>query len=539
MSQVTPADEKANTAHVESVATPREDDGVIIQKATQYHDAQLKSDHDMLGTWDAVKKFRRVTLICAIAGFAAATDGYQHQMVASIVANKGFIRQFAAAGQAKINPSWVSSFGGIYSAGQVIGQFSIQFVADGFGRKMAMYTFIVGLIIAAIVECVSTVWWHWTIAKLIGGIAVGSVQATLPVYINELAPAQIRGFLVVTYSMWFSFGTLCASLALKARADTNPMDWKTMIYSQFGMIGLGFLLVVFLPESPWWLVRKGKVERARAMLEKNFKGVAGYDVDAEVSIIAATIKVQHQWDVAAKAEGPFAMLQGLNLKRFLIGSWPKVLQQFVGLAIFGSYSAYFFQLAGNKDPFLVTVIMGCLSIAAVFIDSLLVDKIGRRRMTLIGFTGACTGMVLMAIVGCLDYARPSLGALLVFAGCLANFFNTFQSSTSYAYLTEMPELRFKARATGWGLAYCNLYAILINFTVPLMIQAWKVKSAFFFVCLGIPGTVVAYFIMPESMGRSPAEIQEMFVDRVPLRKWKGYKTDVEKDLEARMGQGEE
>lgn len=70
-------------------------------------------------------------------------------MVASIVANKGFIRQFAAKGQAKINPSWVSSFGGIYSAGQVIGQFSIQFVADGFGRKMAMYTFIVGLIIVS------------------------------------------------------------------------------------------------------------------------------------------------------------------------------------------------------------------------------------------------------------------------------------------------------------------------------------------------------------------------------------------------------
>lgn len=79
-----------------------------------------------------------------------------------------------------------------------------------------------------------------------------------------------------------------------------------------------------------------------------------------------------------------------------------------------------------------------------------------RIMTLIGFGGACFGVTLMAIVGCLNYESPQLGAVLVFAGVSANFFNTIQSSTSYAYLTEMPEERFRARATGWGLAYCNL-----------------------------------------------------------------------------------
>lgn len=69
-----------------------------------------------------------------------------------------------------------------------------------------------------------------------------------------------------------------------------------------------------------------------------------------------------------------------------------------------------------------------------------------------------------------------------------------------------------------------------------MLKAWKVRAAWFFVCLGVPGTVLAYFIMPESMRRSPAEIQEMFVDRVPLRKWKGYKTAVERDMEVRTQQ---
>lgn len=145
------------------------------------------------------------------------------------------------------------------------------------------------------------------------------------------------------------------------------------------------------------------------------------------------------------------------------------LQQFVGLAIFSSYASYFFELAGNEDPFQVTVILGCVGLAAVILDALLVDNIGRRRLTLIRFTGACFGVTLIAIIGCLDYTNARLGSGLVFDGVIASFFNTFQSSTSYAYLTEMPEQRFKARATGWDLAYCNLYAYVSHFTLSILL----------------------------------------------------------------------
>ncbi|OCF31052.1 hypothetical protein I317_06846 [Kwoniella heveanensis CBS 569] len=500
-------------------------------------DVQLKSSYDRLSVLQAMGVFKRSVLICGIAGFAAATDGFQHQLSASVIANKGFIQQFASDHK-KLEAPHVSTFGGLYSAGQVVGQFSIPWVSDWFGRKGSMYTFMVLLTIAAIVESVATVWWHWTIAKLIAGIGIGAVQATLPVFINEHAPGQIRGFLIVAYSLWFSLGGLMANVTLKVRSDSHPLDYKTPIYTQFGMIGLSIIIFVFLPESPWWLVSKGKLDKARSTLEKKFAHIPGYDINRELGIIEATIEQQREWDRETKAHGPLAILKGLNGKRFLIGSWPKVLQQFIGLSVFSSYSAYFFQLAGNKDSFLVTVILGCCSLAAVVADSLLVDKIGRRRMTLFGFTGACCGVTLMAIVGCLDYANPKLGAVLVFSGVVANFCNTFQSSTSYAYLSEMPEQRFRARAVGWGLAYCNLYAVMFSFVVPIMLARWKVKTAFLFVALGIPGTILAYFIMPESMQRSPAEIQELFTEGVTLRKWKGYKTKVETDLDARINQGE-
>jgi len=81
----------------------------------------------------------------------------------------------------------------------------------------------------------------------------------------------------------------------------------------------------------------------------------------------------------------------------------------------------------------------------------MVDKIGRRRMTLFGFGTACTGVLIIGILGFTDFvSSPALGSGLIFGGVLANFGNNFQISTSYAYLTELPQMRFRAMATGWG-----------------------------------------------------------------------------------------
>lgn len=81
------------------------------------------------------------------------------------------------------------------------------------------------------------------------------------------------------------------------------------------------------------------MDRARKVLVQKYKNIDGYDIDHELSILEATIERQRAWSLEANSQGAFAMLRGLNLKRFVIGSWPKVLQQFVGLSIFSSYSA--------------------------------------------------------------------------------------------------------------------------------------------------------------------------------------------------------
>ena len=187
-------DEKAEYVQYEAAPQVAEPDDVVqkqIKAVDQGLDVQLKSEFDQLSILQAMWTFRRTAALCAIAAFCASTDGewrllqanvsgYQNQLVGSIVANKGFIYQFASD-HTTINPSWVSAFGGVFTAGQLIGQFFIQWVGQGLGRKAAMWTFTFFLLLAVIVESVSTQWWHWTIAKLLSGIGIGSVQATIPV----------------------------------------------------------------------------------------------------------------------------------------------------------------------------------------------------------------------------------------------------------------------------------------------------------------------------------------------------------------------
>lgn len=103
---------------------------------------------------------------------------------------------------------------------------------------------------ASIIEATAQQWWVWTIAKVIAGASVGAVQATLPLYINEQAPTQIRGFLIVAYSLWFTLGGLAASIGLKFMQDADPLDYRKPIYTQFAMIGASAILFFFLPETP-------------------------------------------------------------------------------------------------------------------------------------------------------------------------------------------------------------------------------------------------------------------------------------------------
>ncbi|KAF2166608.1 hypothetical protein M409DRAFT_36703 [Zasmidium cellare ATCC 36951] len=504
-----------------------------LPNSTNHTEAVLRSKADDLTVWQSIKSYKLVSAVAMAAAFCASLDGYQITLNGGIVSNKGFIRQFGGAGVKVLPSKYISAWGGVQSAGQTVGQIGLQFVTDSLGRKYAMYTLWIILTGSIFAETFATHWSHWLVAKLFSGIGVGMLQATMPVYLSELAPTQLRGFLINAYTFWFVLGQLFGSIALNELNQINPYDFRTAIYSQWAMIGVMIIIFVLLPESPWWLCSKSKTEQAAKVLNRYNGHVESFNVHETIEVMVATIDEERSLAHLQQQEGILSVFQGRNFIRFIIASWPKITQQLVGLSVFNTYSTYFFQNSGFKDPFLVTVILGCVQLLSMLITATTTDAFGRRPLTVYPYGITSLSLLALGVVGCFDYSKPDLSSLLIFFTCLATFTTTGASAIGYAYAAEVPSQRLRARTAGWALALSNMVAIIFSFCTPLMINGtdaksgWGVKTGIFFAGTGAVAVVIAWFIMPEVARRTPAEIDEMFENKVNLRKFNKYVTDVQ------------
>ncbi|KAJ5820027.1 hypothetical protein N7474_005618 [Penicillium riverlandense] len=516
---------KGNSEAIEHVSTQQEPYMVSKERPV------MRAKVDDFTVWQSVKQFKLVSLVAMAAAFSASLDGYQINLNGGIVSNKGFIGQMATAGTTIIESKYVSAWGGIQSAGQAVGQILLQYATEAYGRKVALYIIFVDLVVSIFIESFATRWDHWLVAKLFSGMGVGMLQSTMPLYLSEISPSQLRGLYINAYSFWFVIGQIFASVALNQLNAVDPYNFRTPIYTQWAMVGaIGFIFVL-LPESPWWLVSKGKLEQAAKILKRYNGNVKEYSVDEQIEVMTATVAEERLVAERNREEDRWAVFRGRNLIRFIIAGWPKIAQQFVGLAVFNTYATYFFQYAGFQDPFQVTMILSCVQLISMILSASLTDQFGRRPLTVYPYAVTSISLLCLGIVGCFDYTKPALSSLLIFFACLATFSTTGASAIGYAYAAEIPQQRLRAQTAGWALALSNGVAIMFSFTTPEMINGtvtqWGVKTGFFFAATGAIAVVIAWFILPEVTRRTPAEIDEMFENKVGLRKFKGYVTEVQ------------
>ncbi|KAH7339191.1 general substrate transporter [Pyrenochaeta sp. MPI-SDFR-AT-0127] len=501
----------------------------------------MRSRADDLSIWQSVRRNKFLGLVAMSAAFSAALDGYQINLNGGIVANKGFIRQMASPGTKVIKGKYISAWGGIQSAGQFVGQVLLQYATERYGRKIALYIIWIMFVASVLAESFATHWDHWLVAKLLSGMGVGMLQCTLPLYLSEISPTQLRGFFINAYTFWFVLGQLFASVALNRLHLIDPYNFRTPIYTQWAMIGVAGIIFVLLPESPWWLVSKGKLDKAKKVLNKYHGDLDDHEVQEQIDVMSATVAHERLLADQNKELDTWAVFRGRNLLRFLISSWPKVVQQFVGLSVFNTYATYFFQYAGNKNPFLVTVILSSVQLLSMIITAVTTDKFGRRPLTVYPYAVTVASVLCLGIIGCFNYKTSATSSLLVFFACLATFSTTGASAIGYAYATEISQQRLRAKTAGWALAFSNLIAIMFSFCTPLMINGsltkWGVKTGFFFAGTGTVAVIIAWFILPEVARRTPAEIDEMFEKKVNLRKFKNYVTDIQ--INALVQHGEE
>ncbi|KAI8660344.1 MFS domain-containing protein [Fusarium keratoplasticum] len=486
------------------------------------------SGYEELTPWQTVMKFKMNCLICTAMTISAGTDGYQIGLIGNIIANAGFVAQFGTQhtddGSVVLASSVLSVWNSLGSVGQIIGMVTLPFITDRFGRKISMYWYWLLLAISVAIECVAKTWGVWAVSKVFGGIGVGCLQSTIPAYISEVAPVRVRGMFLMAYSFWWILGQFFAPVALQVMLEKDPTDYLTPVYTQWSQIGLMLIIYLLVPESPAWLATKGKAEKAKKSLNIIYRGVDGFDVDHQYNLLL--INIEHEREVAAEQnrEKWYAIFRGRDGLRTVISCWTLMAQQFIGLGIFFGYATYFFQQAGLKDPFKITCITSGINIFFSIVVIAVSDVIGRRWLATTGTTICWVCCVVVGILGVAPQVTATNYVFVLFA-CIWNIGLVANGATGWGFIGEISSQRLRPYTAGFAAASTCVVGVGMGILIPYMVNAhewnWGLKTSWLFAGLGAPFTLAMWFLIPETAGRSAAELDELFERKI--KPWRFHK----------------
>ncbi|KAL1864281.1 hypothetical protein VTK73DRAFT_5991 [Phialemonium thermophilum] len=515
-----PAHEKRQVDHAHAVEHMEDISPAMNQKDATVEavvQGQAATGYETLTLWETVMTFKVSTLVCFAAAFSAATDGYQVGMNSGIVANKGFIHQFATTvgsnGQPALASPVLSGWSSIQSVGQIVGMVSLSFVSSRFGRKIAMYTYWLILATSVLAESLGRSWQTWLVAKLLAGIGIGCMQSTLPTYIAEVAPVKIRGGLLMLYSLWWTVGTFFAYIAMQTMNKKHPTEYLTPIYTQWAQIGLMIIIYVFLPESPPWCVTRGDTVGAKKALRKLNYGVRDYNLDQQLEVLV--LAVEHERAVAAeqKREHWYAIFRGVDGLRTVIALWTNLSQQFIGLTLFSTFGTYFFQQAGLPDPFMIKCITSSINIATTIIVVFSADKIGRRRIACYATTMMWLSCVIIGILGVVHHVKATDYLLVLFA-CFWNIGMTANGAAGWGFIGEISSQRLRPYTAGFGAACTCVVGVAMGQLTPYMVNTnmwnWGLKTGWFYAGVGLPFATGMWLLIPETAGYVYIEVKVLW-----------------------------
>ena len=366
--------------------------------------------------------------------------------------------------------------------GCFIGAFFAGRLADLMGRRNTLMVAAALFLVGALVQGSAVLQIVFVTARICGGMAVGAASVLSPAYISEVAPANIRGRLTTVQQIMIITGLTAAFVVNYFLANTAGVStarlwggieaWRWMFLMQ-ALPAAIFLVALFLiPESPRYLVSKGRTEKAESVLASLF----GADVArSKLGEIRATFSEDHRPQLSDIAgNGPFGIRPivwvGIMLAAF---------QQFVGINVIFYYGATLWQLAGFSEAqsLAINIISGVVSIAACFGTIAVIDKVGRKPLLLIGSAGMAVTLFVMVYAfshGSLDpkgnlVLSKDLGTIAVVAANLyVVFFNFSWGPVMWVMLGEMfpNQIRGSALAvSGFVQWFANF---LISFSFPVM-----------------------------------------------------------------------
>ncbi len=375
-------------------------------------------------------------------------------------------------------------------------------VADKYGRRLTLIICAVLFALSGLGSGLASNFTFFVFFRLIGGLGVGAAAMISPMYIAETAPASLRGRLVALYQLAIVLGILLAYFSNYLFEGFGENNWRYMFISQVVPSFLFLAMLLFVPETPRWLVKKGLKHEALLILIRISGSVTA---NQEIEEIENTFKIEQD-------SGLKVLFSKTYRPVLFIGIFIAVFQQVTGINSILYYAPVIFKETGlsTVSSLLQTIGIGIVNVVSTFIAIGLVDKVGRKFFLLAG--SLLMGFSLCIIALCFYYRYFDNYIVLVFMLLYVGAFGCTLGAVTWVYLSEIFPNRIRGLALSVATLSLWLADFIITYTFPIMTKNWGTAAT---LCCYAGLCVLAFGYMllkvKETKGRSLEEIEKLFI----------------------------
>ena len=418
----------------------------------------------------------------------------------------------------------VGWFVGCALIGSIIGVLMAGKLSDRWGRKVTMLVAAVFFSVSGIACAFVGSFEQLVVARILGGIGIGVVSIVSPLYISEVSIAQYRGRLVSLYQLAVTIGFLGAYLTnfqllhfSQSGAVLNT-GWMNLVFVSEvwrGMLGfcslpaiLFFCIIFFIPESPRWLILKGRDERAVGIFRKIY--LSEVEVDTQLQDTKSVVQSE------TKSDWKFLLQPGI-FKAVLIGAAIAILGQFMGVNAVLYYGPTIFEEAGlsGGDALFSQVLVGIVNVVTTVIAVFIIDKVGRKKLVYYGVSGMVLSLLL---IGFYFHFSESMGlpnSFLLFFFLFYVFCCAISiSAVIFVLLSEMYPTRIRGMAMSIAGFALWIGTYLVGQLTPWMLQNLTPTGTFLlFALMCVPYMLIVWKLIPETTGKSLEEIERYWMKK--------------------------
>lgn len=471
-----------------------------------------------------------VTFCCSI-GFLLF--GYDLGFMGSLTTSPTFLAVFDYP-----NPSLLAFLVASYEVGAMVGAFFQFMMGDRFGRKPNNMVGAVIVSIGAILQSASYGLAQFLVGRIVAGFGLGIMTTVIPIWLTECSMPKSRGRMMAMQLSNLIVGLILANwLDYGMNKYLGSVQWRFPCAFQIVFCIIVLICMPFLPESPRYLCAKGNIESARISLAALR---AGFPDDPAVT--DELKEIQYAIEVEAEEAGSWADVfkdNGISgFSRVAIGFAANFFQQLSGVNVMSSLGPYVFQVSigmSREDAMLVAGGLQVFYFLSSLIPWIAIDRVGRRKLFMIGSTGMGCCMLLSAIFVGIGTTNLGYGAAVVLY-LFQTFFTLGWQSNMWIYPSELLPLKLRGRGAALAVVSQWLFTFLVVEITPPMITNIGYKSYIVFAVINFATVPLVYFCFPETRAMPLEAVDLFFADRDGKRPslWRVVRDSTNKEFVAEV-----